>query len=176
MIRIRKICVLIVVGVPALLSFSHAQEEVRRQLSEELLLLMEVDKNLERTFGMMKQMQMDQVKNLRLPEKMSREDSEKVSSMQGMIMDIIGNESGWDKLKEDYIDIYADTFAKEELEGMIAFYRTPVGQKFIRKQPELMQKTMGITQKRMATIMPKLQKAMEDMKKVFEGPKGIHNP
>ena len=170
--RIRKMCILIVVGVFALLSLSYAQEDVRKQLAEELLLLMEVDKNIERTFEMVKQMQMDQVKNIGLPKELSKEDSEKIASMQGKIMDIMVKEMGWDNLKEDFIDIYVDVFTKEELEGIIAFYKTPVGQKFIKKQPELMQKSMQISQKQMVTIMPKIQKAIEDMKETLEESKG----
>jgi hypothetical protein len=161
-------CILIVVGVFGLLSLSYAQEDVRKQLAEELLLLMEVDKNIEKTFGMMKQMQMEQVKNIGLPKELSKEDSEKIASMQGNIMDIMVKEWGWDKLKEDFIDIYATVFTKEELEGIIAFYKTPVGQKFIKKQPELMQKFMEISQKQMATIMPKIQKAIQDMKETLK--------
>ena len=170
--RIRKMCILIVVGVFALLSLSYAQEDVCKQLAEELLLLTEVDKNIEKSFGMIEQMQMDQVKNMKLPKELSKEDSEKIASMQGKIMDIIVKELGWDKLKEDFIDIYADTFTKEELEGIIAFYKTPVGQKFIKKQPQLMQKSIEISQKQMATIMPKIQKAIEDMKETLKKSKG----
>ena len=166
--RIRKMCILIVVGVFALLSLSYAQEDVHKQLAEELLLLMEVGKNIERTFEMMKQTQMDQVKNISLPKELSKEDSEKIASMQGNVMDIIAKEMGWDKIKEDFIDNYVDVFTKEELEGMIAFYKTPVGQKFIKKQPELMQKSMEISQKQITTIMPKIQRAIQDMKETLK--------
>jgi hypothetical protein len=75
---------------------------------------------------------------------------------------------GWDKIKEDIIDIYVDVFTKEELEGIIAFYKTPVGQKLIKKQPELMQKSMEIIQKQLTTIMPKVQKAIQDMKETLK--------
>ncbi len=172
--RIKKMCILIVVGVFVLLSLSYAQEQeyVCKQLAEELLLLTEADKNIERAFGMVKQMQMDQVKNMRLPRELSKEDSEKIASMQEKTMDIITKELRWDKLKGDFIDLYADVFTKEELEGIIAFYKTPVGQKFIKKQPELMQKSMEISQKQMTTIMPKIQKAIEDTKETLKESKG----
>jgi hypothetical protein len=102
MMRIRKMCILIVVGVFALLSLSCAHEvvpkqlaqDVRKQLAEELLLLTETDKNLESTFEMVKQLQMDQLKNIPLPKELSEEDSEKIASMQGKIMDILVEEMG----------------------------------------------------------------------------------
>ena len=166
--KMRKICILVVVGVFGLLCLSYAQENVRKQLAEELLLLMEVDKTVAKTFDMIKQMQMNQLGSMKLPEELTKEASERIVSMQGEIMDIVAKELEWDKLKEDYISIYADVFTKEELEGIIAFYKTPVGQKFIKKQPELMQKSMEITQKQMTTIMPKIQKAMQDLKKTLK--------
>jgi len=165
MMRIRKMCILIVVGVFALLSLSYAQEDVHKQLAEELLLLVEVDKNIERTFEMMKQ---TQIKNIPLAKELSKEDSEKIASMQGNVMDIMVKEMRWDKLKEDFIDIYVDVFTKEELEGVIAFYKTPVGQKFIKKQPELMQRRLAKIDKQMTTIMPKIQRAIQDMKETLK--------
>ena len=166
--RIRTISTLTVVGVLALLPLSCAHEASRRQLAEELLLLMEVNKTMEKSYGLMKQMQMDQVKSMKLPEELPKEDLEAIASLQGRIMDIIAEELGWDKLKEGYIDIYADTFTQEELAAPIAFYRTPAGQKFIEKQPALLQKSMEISQEQMASIMPKIQKAQEDMKAALQ--------
>ena len=46
MMLIRKMCILIMFGVFGLFSLSYAQEDVRRQLVEELLILTEVDKTL----------------------------------------------------------------------------------------------------------------------------------
>jgi hypothetical protein len=178
--RIRKMCILILVGVFGLLSLSYAQEAVqkepaqavRKQLAEELLVLTETDKNLESTFEMVKQMQMDQLKNIPLPKELSEEDSQKIASMQEKIVDILVEEMGWDKIKEDIIDIYVDVFTKEELEGIIAFYKTPFGQKLIKKQPELLQKSMEIAQKQLTTIMPKVQKAIQDMQEILKESEG----
>ncbi|MCH7927981.1 MAG: DUF2059 domain-containing protein [Candidatus Dadabacteria bacterium] len=62
-----------------------------------------------------------------------------------------------------YISIYAETFTEEELKGAIKFYKSPIGKKFIEKQPELMRKSMQISQKQMTTLMPKIQKLTEEM-------------
>jgi uncharacterized protein len=42
--------------------------------------------------------------------------------------------------------IYARTFSEDELEDAIAFFRTPTGQKFLDKQPELMQQGAALGQ------------------------------
>ncbi len=82
--------------------------------------------------------------------------------MQKM-MDLFMKEISWDNLKEDYISIYAETFTEEELKGLVTFYKSPVGRKFIEKQPELMKRTMEISQEKMMELIPKMQELAKEM-------------
>ncbi|MDD3605464.1 MAG: DUF2059 domain-containing protein, partial [Kiritimatiellae bacterium] len=88
---------------------------------------------------------------------MAGDRKEQALAMQQKMMDLIAGEMSWDKIKTDYIGIYAETFTADELKGIIDFYKTPVGRKFIEKQPEIMEKSMRVTQKQMMTLMPKIQ-------------------
>ena len=58
----------------------------------------------------------------------------------------------------DKIKVYADTFTEEELKGLISFYKSPVGQKFIEKTPELMKRSMELSQKRMQPFIQNMVK------------------
>jgi uncharacterized protein len=60
-------------------------------------------------------------------------------------------------MKVDVAAVYADVFSVEELREINAFFKSPLGQKMIEKMPELMQKSMLITQSRMKSMMPELQ-------------------
>ena len=51
----------------------------------------------------------------------------------------------------------------QELKDLIAFYKSPAGQAFTRKQPELTMKTMEMTQKLMLQVMPKIQAMTKEM-------------
>lgn len=141
-----------------------AQGDRRRQLAEELLILMEVKENIERSFDMVKDRQMDRIKRLNIP----NAESEKVASLQEKIMSIVTGALSWEKIREDYISLYAEIFTEEELEGILAFYKSPVGKKFIEKQPELMEKSMQINQKQMEILMPKLQELTQDAIKSYQ--------
>ena len=55
-----------------------------------------------------------------------------------------------------FVKIYADNFDEAELTGLIAFYKSPVGQTWIQKQPAIQAATMQA----MGQIMPKIQAAM----------------
>ena len=69
----------------------------------------------------------------------------------------------WDKLKDDYVALYAETFTAEEMKDLIAFYKSPTGQAFTRKQPELTRRTVEMSQKLMMQIMPKIQAMAREM-------------
>ncbi|MGZ8260289.1 MAG: DUF2059 domain-containing protein [Caldimonas sp.] len=84
---------------------------------------------------------------------------------------LIREELGWAKLKGDFTTIYTETFTQEEIDGLIAFYRGPVGSAFIDKQPRLTARSMQMMQQRMIPVM---QKAMRIAKEETEKqrPKG----
>jgi hypothetical protein len=145
----------------ALVTKGRAEDTQRRALAEELLGLMDIQKNIEKSYEMVKQMVPAQLKQMGVSEETLR-DKAKVE-MQKM-MDLIMNEMSWDKLKDDYISIYAETFTEEELEGVVEFYKSPIGRKFIEKQPELLRRSMQISQKQMGKLMPKIQKLTQEMK------------
>ena len=63
----------------------------------------------------------------------------------------------WNKM---FADVYASVFTAEEIDGLIKFYQSPLGQKLLSKEPELTKATMQKMQVEMAKIMPKLQANM----------------
>lgn len=71
-------------------------------------------------------------------------------------------------LDKEMVRLYADTFTEPELRQMIAFYKTPVGQKAMQKMPELMQKGMAIGQQLAQAHLPELQAAIAARKRELE--------
>ncbi|MFZ5519943.1 MAG: DUF2059 domain-containing protein [Pseudomonadota bacterium] len=69
-------------------------------------------------------------------------------------------ELGWDVLKADLVRVYEESFSQEEIDGMIAFYRSPVGRSITAKMPTVMNRSMQLTQARMAATLPRLQAAL----------------
>ena len=62
--------------------------------------------------------------------------------------------------------IYSSNFSAEELRAVIAFYKTPVGQKFLQKQPLLVQQSMTAGQKFGRSVAADMQKRMiEELRK-----------
>ncbi len=68
----------------------------------------------------------------------------------------------WPKLKADMMMLYREAFTQQEVDGMIAFYETPVGQSTINKLPLVMQRSMQLTIARMQPLFPQLQAISEE--------------
>jgi len=163
--KMTKIIVVLIIGSLALIPMAQAQEiqenNQTRVLAEELLGAMQVQTAIEKSFEMVKEMMVSQANQMGLPE---GEASEKAQGSMNKTMDMVMAEMTWDKLKDDYISIYAETFNVEELQGLVDFYKGPIGQKFVEKQPELMRRSMLISQKQMAELMPKIQAMTQQIK------------
>jgi len=78
------------------------------------------------------------------------------------VQDVVLEDLDWARLEPLYTEIYQSVFTPEEVEGMLAFYRTPVGQATVSKTPLVMQMSMQRMQERMGPMMEKLQKIQDD--------------
>lgn len=79
--------------------------------------------------------------------------------MLAMMKDLLD----WSKLEPLYVRVYQKSFSQQEVDGMIAFYKTPAGQAVIGKMPSVMQNTMDEMQQMMAPVMQKMQKMQQDV-------------
>jgi len=73
---------------------------------------------------------------------------------------VLREEMSWPKMRPIYIQIYQESFTQEEIDGMIAFYQSPVGVAFVQKMPVVMEKSMTIMQSRMAPMMERMKAVM----------------
>ena len=77
--------------------------------------------------------------------------------------ELMRTELSWSKLEPIQIKIYRESFEQAEIDGLIDFYRSPIGQSFIAKMPIVTQKAMAEMQNYMQQVMPKVQAAMQEL-------------
>jgi hypothetical protein len=68
--------------------------------------------------------------------------------------------SRFNELVDAMVVIYASNFSAEELRELIAFYKSPIGQKYLQKTPMIAQQTMAAGQKFGQTAGAEAQKEM----------------
>lgn len=80
---------------------------------------------------------------------------------------VLRQEMSWATMRPLMVKIYRDTFTQEEVDGQIAFYRTPVGASVVAKMPAVMDATTAAMQQSMVAVMPKLQAISEKAEREF---------
>ncbi len=78
---------------------------------------------------------------------------------------------GWDKLKPDMVKLYTSNFDEKELKELIRFYESPLGQKVLQKMPMLTAQSAQITQGKLETAVPEVNKLLADMSNELGLPK-----
>jgi len=64
------------------------------------------------------------------------------------------------KIYKKTADIYLKVYNKEELNALLEFYNSDIGQKILKKRPKVTEKTMTISQQIGQQLMPILRKYM----------------
>lgn len=77
--------------------------------------------------------------------------------------------ASWDEVSSRMIPLYAEAFDEEQLEGMIAFYESPVGQRALDVLPTLMQTQLEIGAALAQEHAPELRRRMREKQAQLEG-------
>ncbi len=85
-----------------------AKEDSFHDSVEKLLLLMKQDQILDQAFEQVKPMVLQQFQQMNL----TKEQSEVINKYMGKIFDVMKDEMSWNKMKEDYIQIYMTVYTE----------------------------------------------------------------
>lgn len=135
-----------------------ADDASRRQLAEQFLNINKVKDQVDLMYGKIEGIIFSQLEAIDIPD----EREKNLQAMQKIALDLLFEGLSWDKLKDEYIQLYADTFTEEELQGIIDFSKSPLGQKMAEKSPILMQRSMEIGRQHAQQVMPQVQKAIQE--------------
>lgn len=135
---------------------------------ETLLTLTKTEALIESVYGNVEQAMRQGMARAVAGKSLSAEQQRYLEATPQRFVTIMREELSWENLKPMYIEIYRDSFTQEEIDGLIAFYQSPVGMAFVNKMPIVMQKSMTSMQARMQPIMEKMKaatrQALEDAK------------
>ena len=102
------------------------------------------------------------------PSQLTDADKKIMDNFMAKLMAAMRETMGWQKIKPEFVDLYAKAYTEEEVDGLLTFYKSPVGQSMLAKTPQLMQQSMAISQTHMQELQPKLKQLMDDMKQEFD--------
>ena len=129
-------------------------------LATELVEVMQMERGLSPGIDAVKQMQ------VKLADSASTNSSPDTKEILKKVVDFGGMTAvsvmSWEKQKPLFISAYASVYTAEELKGAIDFYKSPVGQKWVEKQPQI---SSAIVAKSTEKVMASQQKMMDSIKK-----------
>jgi hypothetical protein len=70
----------------------------------------------------------------------------------------------WNKLEPVYVRVYQRSLNQQEVDGLIAFYKTPSGQAVLKKMPIIMQNAVNETQQLMQPLVQQLRTMQQEVR------------
>ena len=150
--------ILLVLFVPLA---ARADDASKRAKVQDMLDLLHIDKTMAQVMEVVKR-QTTSMTSQTMGGNLTPEQKASIADFQQKVFDFIETQVGWQALRPQYVELYASTFSEDEIDGMLAFYKSPAGQAMIAKTPELTQKSMVLVQQQMTTLQPQIQQMIED--------------
>lgn len=80
------------------------------------------------------------------------------------VNEVLREEASWAQLKEPMVQVYAKHYTEAEVQGLIAFYESPLGRSMVAKTPAVMQDSAAVTQAMMKRVMPRLAELAKELR------------
>lgn len=127
---------------------------------ESLLATMKVERLVKNLPATMEPAMRQMMANFLKGKTVTAEQRRALDNMTEKMLVLLREETDWKVMRPMYVQLYKEVFTQEEVDGMIAFYKTPAGAATIEKMPLVMQRSMVMMQERMAPMMQKMEAAM----------------
>lgn len=127
---------------------------------ETLLALSKADQVLEAIHGNMEQSMRQGMQAAAGNKTLTPEQQKLLQTLPAKMTEFLRQEMSWAALKPLLVGVYVETFDQEEIDALTQFFRTPVGQRYIDKQPVVAQRSAAAAQQLLLPLVPKLQAAM----------------
>ena len=152
----------------AVVPCARADEASKRAKVQELVTVMHMDRLMDQMVDAIKSQTEQMMQQLPGADSMTPEQKKIMADYQAKTLQIVLDSMGWKTMEPEFVTLYTQNFTEEEIDGMVAFYKSPTGQSVLNKMPQLMTAAMQLTQSRMVDIQPKLKALTEDLTKQLE--------
>jgi uncharacterized protein len=68
----------------------------------------------------------------------------------------------WEAVEPIFVEVYQATMSQEEVDGIVAFYKTPAGRAMVEKMPQLMQVSSQRMQQQLGPLTQQLQQLQKE--------------
>jgi TonB family protein len=163
----KRITLLLILALSLPLT-ARADDASRRDKAKQLLILIHTDRLLQQMMDAVMN-QFTTTTHQLVGNNATTAQLARMDDFQKQLVDLIKSNLSYASLEPDYIKLYADNFSDEELDGILAFYKSPAGQSMIEKLPAITTQSMKLGQTRVTALLPQIRQMVQDFAKNCPG-------
>ena len=138
---------------------ARASETTKREKLEQMFQMMQIQKTMDQVSAQQVAQARALIANMVPRQNASPEQQKDMNAFVDKILAISHEAINWQKLEPQYLDLYSQAYTEEEIDGILAFYRSPTGQAMLSKQPDLLAKSQAIAQTQVIAMLPQIRAA-----------------
>ena len=139
----------------------HADEASKRAKIVELLSVLKVDQVGKQIVDGASQ-QTDALGHREFGATETADQQKKVADLHQQVVTLISPAVDWKSMQPDFVSAYDTAYTEPQIDGILAFYKSPAGQALLTKQAEIGKKSSDIVQQHMATVQPQLRQLVQN--------------
>lgn len=125
----------LLVGALALTAANARAAPPTAESVEALLEATHVESTLNTMYGLFEQSMRQGMQQYLQGRTLTADQQRLMDALPAKFVAVMSEEFNWPKMKPQYVQLYRETFEQEEIDGLVAFYKSPAGQAFINKMP-----------------------------------------
>jgi len=91
-----------------------------------------------------------------------------LDDFQKKLLAVMEPQIGWEVMKPAFADLYAKAFTEEQMDAIIAFYKSPAGMALMDKMPQINQQANQMVQAKIVALQPQVRQLFADFEKSQE--------
>lgn len=162
--RRQRAGLLLAAALVAALPFSVHADPAHEAAAEELLRLIQIDRGLAPMAARMRQSTLQQIR----AQDVAVGEEPTAAPYLNRIGDLIETTLSWERLRPDFLEIYMQTFTREELVALNEFFRSSVGGKYLANVNSLNQQATEVVRRNAMATAPDVRAITDEMRAALE--------
>ena len=143
---------------------ARADEASHRAKAEQIMAILHTEEMVNKICDNITK-QVDDAAQKSLSTTPSPDQQAKFDDFKKQIVQAVDAQIGWKSLKDSFADVYIKSFTEEQLDAIIAFYKTPAGAALLATMPNVNEQIGKIGNDRMTALQPPLKQLYETYQK-----------
>lgn len=146
---------------------ARADDASKRAKIEQLFTVMKINQMSDQILGTVRRQMAGMSRSLPDGKEMTPEQKRLLADFQNKVLNLVDQQVNWKALEPQMLTVYANAYSEPEIDGMINFYRSPVGQAMLAKTPQVAEQSLQISQGKLATLQPQIQQLSQQFAQQF---------